>query len=421
MPTSARRRWSTWKVDRSDKKAAPRPRRTPAPIGASSPTSHSAWACQARRPTTWTSSARSSPTSTPGLPTPYARRSSSPVSELLIDVVRSLIIIFALLTGMAYMTWFERRAISRLQVRIGPNRVGPTGLLQPVADALKLFFKEDVRPAMADRFLYPLAPGISLVAALASFAVIPIGADIVIAGRQIDLIIQDMPVALLYLIGASSLGVYGVVLGGWSSGSKYSLLGALRGGAQVVSYELVLGLALVGVVLVLGLALVGVVLVSGTLSISEIVFKQAQTVPYVILQPLGFLLYFTAAIAETNRAPFDLPEAEQELVAGYHTEYSGFRFALYYIAEYVNVITVSAIAATLFFGGWVGPFGVLNGPWWLLAKMIVFAFVFVWLRATLPRLRYDQLMRLSWGVLLPLGLFNVIVTGVLVVATSGGR
>jgi NADH-quinone oxidoreductase subunit H len=311
---------------------------------------------------------------------------------------------------MAYMTWFERRVISRLQVRIGPNRVGPTGLLQPVADALKLFFKEDVRPAMADRFLYPLAPGISLIAALAAFAVIPIGPPITIAGRQIDLIIQDMPVALLYLIGASSLGVYGVVLGGWSSGSKYSLLGALRGGAQVVSYELVLGLALVGVVLI-----------SGTLSISDIVTKQAQTVPYFFLQPLGFLLYFTAAIAETNRAPFDLPEAEQELVAGYHTEYSGFRFALYYIAEYVNVITVSAIASTLFFGGWVGPFNVLNGPWWLLLKMIVFAFLFVWLRATLPRLRYDQLMRLSWGLLLPLGLLNVIVTAVLVVLTSGGR
>ncbi|HEY0581955.1 MAG TPA: NADH-quinone oxidoreductase subunit NuoH [Chloroflexota bacterium] len=330
--------------------------------------------------------------------------------DVLIDALRSLIIIVALLTGMAYMTWFERRVISRMQVRIGPNRVGPTGLLQPVADALKLFFKEDVRPAMSERFLYPLAPGISLIAALASFAVIPIGPPITIGGRTLDLIIQDMPVALLYLIGASSLGVYGVVLGGWSSGSKYSLLGALRGGAQVVSYELVLGLSLVGVVLV-----------SGTLSINEIVLKQAQSVPYVILQPLGFLLYFTAAIAETNRAPFDLPEAEQELVAGYHTEYSGFRFGMYYIAEYVNVLTVSAIAATLFFGGWVGPFHLLDGPWWLLLKMTVFAFVFVWLRATLPRLRYDQLMHLSWGVLLPLGLLNVVVTAVLVVATSGGR
>jgi len=262
---------------------------------------------------------------------------------------------------------------------------------------------------MADRFLYPLAPGISLVAALAAFAVIPIGPTINIAGRPVDLIVQDMPVALLYLIGASSLGVYGIVLGGWSSGSKYSLLGALRGGAQVVSYELVLGLALVGVVLV-----------GGTLSIGEIVARQAESVPFVILQPLGFLLYFTAAIAETNRAPFDLPEAEQELVAGYHTEYSGFRFGMYYIAEYVNVLTVSAIAASVFFGGWTGPFNLLNGPWWLLIKMIVFAFVFVWLRATLPRLRYDQLMRLSWGVLLPLGLLNVLVTAVLVVLFNGG-
>src|ERR1051326_2320075 len=329
--------------------------------------------------------------------------------QLGIDVVRSLVIIVALLTGMAYMTWFERRVLSRLQVRIGPNRVGPSGLAQPLADALKLFFKEDVRPAMADRFLYPLAPGISLIAALAAFVVLPIGPTISIAGRQIGLGIQDMPVALLDLIGAGACGVCGVVLGGWSSGSKYSLLGSLRGGAQVVSYELALGLALVGVVLV-----------SGTLSIGSIVDEQAHSVPFVILQPLGFLLYFTAAIAETNRAPFDLPEAEQELVAGYHTEYSGFRFALYSIAEYHNVLTVSAIAATLFFGGWVGPFNLVNGPWWLLIKMTVFAFLFVWLRATFPRLRYDQLMGVSWGLLLPLGLLNVLVTAVLVVVFSGG-
>jgi NADH-quinone oxidoreductase subunit H len=331
------------------------------------------------------------------------------MTDLLSALVRSLIIIFALLTGMAYMTWFERRVISRLQVRIGPNRVGPTGLLQPLADALKLFLKEDVRPAMADRLLYPLGPAISLVAALAAFAVIPIGPNWNLGALQIPLIIQDMPVALVYLIGASSLGVYGVVLGGWSSGSKYSLLGALRGGAQVVSYELVLGLALVGVVIV-----------SGTLSIAGIVDAQARSVPFVVYQPLGFVLYFIAAIAETNRAPFDLPEAEQELVAGYHTEYSGFRFAMYFMAEYVNVLTVSAIAATVFFGGWTGPFNLLPGPWWLLLKMTVFAFVFVWLRATLPRLRYDQLMRLSWGLLLPLGLLNVLVTAIVVVLLTPG-
>jgi NADH-quinone oxidoreductase subunit H len=319
------------------------------------------------------------------------------------------VIILGLLTAMAYMTWFERRAISRLQVRIGPNRVGPTGLLQPLADALKLLFKEDIRPARADPLLYPIAPAISLLAALASFAVIPIGPTLQLGAYQLSLVIQDMPVALLYLIAASSLGVYGVVLGGWSSGSKYSLLGALRGGAQVVSYELILGLALIGIVLV-----------SGTLSVADIVAKQAASVPFVILQPLGFLLYLTAAVAETNRAPFDLPEAEQELVAGYHTEYSGFRFAMYFMAEYINVLTVSAVAATLFFGGWTGPFNVVPGPWWLLIKMTVFAFIFVWLRATLPRLRYDQLMRLSWGVLLPLALLNALVTAILVVAFSGG-
>ena len=321
-----------------------------------------------------------------------------------IDVVRSLVVIFGLLTAMAYMTWFERRVISRLQVRVGPDRVGPAGLLQPLADAIKLFFKEDIRPAMADRFLYPLAPAISLIAALATFAVLPLGPSLNLFGWEVPLVIHDLPVGLLYLIGASSLGVYGVVLGGWSSGSKYSLLGALRAGAQVVSYELVLGLALVGVVIV-----------SGTLSVGEIVAQQASGVPFALLQPLGFVLYFIAAIAETNRAPFDLPEAESELAAGYHTEYSGFRFALYFMAEYVNVITVSAIAATLFWGGWAWP-GILPGPWWLVLKIAIFAFIFVWLRATLPRLRYDQLMRLSWNVLLPLGLLNLAVTAVVVVA-----
>src|SRR5262249_46347433 len=338
--TSARPACAISKAESSTRKAARRRPSTPAPTGVSLPNSAHVWASPCPL-TIWKQFESSSWRTTRIWPRYSAKRSCWRVSEAIIDVIRSLVIIVALLTGMAYMTWFERRVISRLQVRIGPNRVGPTGLMQPVADALKLFFKEDVRPGMADRFLYPLAPGISLVAALASFAVIPIGPTLTIAGRQIALVIQDMPVALLYLIGVSSLGVYGVVLGGWSSGSKYSLLGSLRGGAQVVSYELALGLALVGVVLV-----------SHTLSIVEIVDEQARSVPFVILQPLGFLLYFTAAIAETNRAPFDLPEAEQELVAGYHTEYSGFRFALYYIAEYVNVLTVSAIAATLFFGGW---------------------------------------------------------------------
>jgi NADH-quinone oxidoreductase subunit H len=291
--------------------------------------------------------------------------------------------------------------ISRLQVRIGPNRVGPAGLLQPLADALKLFFKEDIRPAPADRWLFLLAPAIALFGALAAFAVIPLGPRVNVAGVEISQAIADLPVSLLYLIGISSLGVYGLVLGGWSSGSKYALLGSLRAAAQLVSYELIAGLALVGVVIV-----------GGSLSLGELVAGQARTVPYVLLQPLGFVLYAIAAVAEVNRAPFDLPEADTELVAGYHTEYTGMRFAMFYIAEYVNMITVSALAATLFFGGWAFP--ILPGPWWLAIKIVVFLFIFVWLRATLPRLRYDQLMRLSWTILIPLGLLNVAVTAIVV-------
>jgi NADH-quinone oxidoreductase subunit H len=325
------------------------------------------------------------------------------VPEIALDVLRSVTLMLLLLTGMAYMTLFERRVISRLQVRLGPNRTGPSGLLQPLADALKLFFKEDIKPAAADPLLYPIAPALALVAALASFAVIPLGPPLVLGGNSIAAQIVELPVSLLYLIGASSLGVYGLVFGGWASGSKYSLLGGLRAAAQVVSYELILGLALVGVVMI-----------SGTLALGGIVEAQARSVWYVILQPLGFILYFVGAVAEVNRAPFDLPEAETELVAGYHTEYSGMRFAMYYIAEYVNMITVSAVAATLFLGGWLGPF--VPGPHWLLLKMLAFLFLFVWLRATLPRLRYDQLMGLSWSVLLPLALLNVALTALAVAA-----
>jgi NADH-quinone oxidoreductase subunit H len=300
---------------------------------------------------------------------------------------------------MPYLTLFERRVISRLQIRLGPNRVGPGGLLQPLADGLKLLFKEDIAPAPADRPLYLLAPAVSLFAAIAAFAVMPIGPTIDIAGTQIPLVIANLQVGVLYLVGVSSLGVYGLVLGGWASGSKYSLLGGLRAAAQIVSYELIIGLALVGVVLV-----------GGSLSLGDLVAGQARSVPYVLLQPLGFLLYLIAAVAEVNRAPFDLPEADTELVAGYHTEYSGMRFAMFYIAEYVNMITVSAVAATIFFGGWAFP--ILPGPWWLLIKVGIFLFLFVWIRATLPRLRYDQLMRLSWSVLLPLALLNVAVTAI---------
>jgi NADH-quinone oxidoreductase subunit H len=325
------------------------------------------------------------------------------MNELTIEIVRSLVIMFALLTCMAYMTWFERRLISRFQVRVGPNRVGPAGLLQPLADALKLFFKEDIRPAMADKLLYPIAPAISLFAALAAFAVVPLHQTVSIGGVDVPMQVADLSVGALYLVAASSLGVYGLVLGGWSSGSKYSLLGGLRAAAQVVSYELVLGLSVVSVAIV-----------AGSLSLGDIVSAQASSVPYILLQPLAFVLFLIAAVAETNRAPFDLPEAETELVAGYHTEYSGMRFAMYFIAEYVSMITQSAVAATLFFGGWYSPF--MPGFWWIAIKMAVFLFFFVWLRATLPRLRYDQLMRLSWGTLLPLALLNVAITAIVVVA-----
>ncbi len=323
---------------------------------------------------------------------------------LAVNVIRALIVIFALLTCMAYMTWFERRVISRLQARIGPNKTGWEGLLQPLADAIKLFFKEDIHPLMADRLLYVVAPAIALFAALAAFAVVPLGPTLSLSGSPLALQVADLPVGVVYVLAASSLGVYGLVLGGWGSGSKYSLLGALRAAAQVVSYELVLGLAIVGVVVV-----------SGSMSLAGIVNAQANSAWFIFLQPVGFVLFLIAGVAETNRAPFDLPEAESELVAGYHTEYSGMRFAMYFIAEYVAMISMSAVAATLFLGGWRGIL-IPDGPWWLIAKMLFFLFLFVWLRATLPRLRYDQLMRLSWSVLLPIGILNVAVTAVIVAA-----
>ena len=327
------------------------------------------------------------------------------MTDILWTLLRCGVLLALLLTAMPYLTWFERRVIGRLQVRLGPNRVGPFGLLQPLADGLKLLFKEDVIPGLADRPLYLLAPAIALAAALGAFAVIPVGPTVTIAGTAVPLVIADLPIGLLYVLGASSLGVYALVLGGWSSGSKYSLLGGLRAAAQVVSYELVLGLALVSVVMV-----------GGSLNLGAIIEAQSRSVPFVLLQPLAFVLYCIAATAEVNRAPFDLPEAETELVAGYHTEYSGMRFAMFFIAEYTNMITVSALAATLFLGGWSGPFW--PGPWWLAAKVGLFLFVLVWMRASLPRLRYDQLMRLSWNLLLPLGLLNVAVTAVLIVALS---
>ncbi len=325
------------------------------------------------------------------------------MTDLLISLGRTVAVIAVLMTLMPYMTWFERRVLAAMQVRKGPNRVGWQGLLQPLADGLKLLFKEDLTPGNSDRWLYRIAPAIALFAALGSYAVIPFGPTVTIDGVPVPLCIADLDIGVLYLLGASSLGVYALVLGGWASGSKYSLIGALRAAAQVVSYELILGLALLAIVVT-----------AGDTKLSTIVQKQHESVWFVLLQPVAFVLYLIAACAETNRAPFDLPEAETELVAGYHTEYSGMRFAMYFIAEYVNMLVVSSLAATMFLGGWHGPFA--GGPWWLVAKLMLFMFLFVWLRATLPRLRYDQLMRLSWNSLLPIGLINLAITAVVVVA-----
>lgn len=314
--------------------------------------------------------------------------------------------IVGLLTAVAYTTLFERKVISWMQVRNGPNRAGPLGLLQPLADGIKLFFKEDTIPDTADRFLHRLAPAISVFAAMAAFAVVPLGTlpELPYVGK-IQLFIADLNVGVLYLLGVASLGVYGIVIGGWASGNKYSLLGALRGAAQLVSYEIVLGMSLVGVVMI-----------TGEMSIRGIVeWQAAHQIPLVFLQPVGFILFVIGMFAETNRAPFDLVEADTELVAGFHTEYSGFRFGMFMMSEYMAMITVSCIATSLFLGGYGGPFGFFPGPWWVILGVVMFLFLFVWVRATIPRLRYDQLMRFSWSWLIPIGLVNLAVTAIVVV------
>ncbi len=328
--------------------------------------------------------------------------------DLLIAVVKSVVIIALLLTGFAYMTYIERKVVARMQSRIGPNRAGPLGLLQPLADGLKLLFKEDIVPARADRVVYWLAPTLSVVPAIITFAVIPIGAPVTLFGRTIPLQLADINVALLYVLAASSLAVYGVVLAGWSSNNKFSLLGGLRASAQLISYELALGLSVIGVVML-----------AGSLSLADIVAAQ-RSLPYIVLQPIGFLIFGICAVAETKRAPFDLPEAEQELVGGFHTEYTGMKFALFYMAEYIAMITMSAMTVTLFLGGWHGPFlSELLGPVWFSLKVLFLLFVFVWIRASWPRVRYDRLMGFGWKVLLPLGLLNVFLTAVGVVLMGG--
>lgn len=342
--------------------------------------------------------------------------------------VRAVVTCVTLLTGFAYMTWTERRVVARMQWRLGPNRVGPQGLLQPLADGVKLLFKEQLIPAQAKVAVFLIAPMISLIVALSSFAVIPVDteqallsytteAHQVVTGQSqmvhvlshpIKPFIADVNVSVLFLLGITSLAVYGIVLGGWSSGNKYSLIGSIRSSAQMVSYELALGTALLSPLLMVG-----------SLSFVEIANHQREFW-LVVSQPLAFILFCIAAVAETNRAPFDLPEAEQELGAGFHTEYSGMRFALFFMAEYTAMITVSAVATTAFLGGpTLLPFAILGFQAqsfiFFIMKILGFMFVYIWLRATFPRFRYDQLMRIGWQVLLPLGVINLVVTALGVV------
>jgi len=395
-----------------------------------------------------------------------------------IVVPKVLILLFLLLTSLAYLTWFERKVVAHIQSRWGPYRVGPHGLMQPLADGLKFLFKEDTTPAAADKFAYFLAPFLALSLAITSIAVIPFGPqDLTIFGQSTPMGITNLNIGLLILFAITSMGVYGVALAGWSSNSKYPLLGGLRSSAQMVSYELTLTMSVVGVVLM-----------AGTFNLSEIVTAQQSfywgiiprwnVIGAPLPQILGFLLFFTAAVAETNRAPFDLAEAESELVAGFHTEYSSFKFAMFFMAEYASMITVSCLATILFFGGWLSPFpqtpfyawthfipaaffalaglalivhgvryitlwgrvvlpilglvlcglGILcgqpgvrefvQGPFWFLLKIVVVLFVYVWTRGTLPRFRYDQLMNFGWKVLLPLSIVNVVITSLAIVMTQ---
>jgi NADH-quinone oxidoreductase subunit H len=315
---------------------------------------------------------------------------------LIESAVKVHIILFFVLMVVPFIVWMERKVIGHMQDRIGPERVGPFGLLQSIADGIKLFMKEDMVPAQADKAVFILAPAITVVTALVAATVIPWGDTVTLFGRTIALHVADVNVALLFVLATTSMGVYGIVLGGWASNSKYPLLGGLRSSAQMISYELAQGIALVSVVLM-----------AGTLSLAEIGRQQAN-LWYVVPQFFAFLIYVISGIAETNRAPFDLPEAETELVAGFHTEYSSMKWAFYFLGEYANMMVVAGVAITVFLGAWHGPF--LPGPVWFLIKLSLFLFFFVWLRATFPRLRYDQLMAFGWKVLLPASLLNLVVT-----------
>jgi NADH-quinone oxidoreductase subunit H len=331
------------------------------------------------------------------------------IDLVVIPALKIVILLAGILTAVAYLTLLERKIIAWVQSRLGPMRVGPQGVLQPIADAVKLLLKEDITPARADKWVFTAAPIIAMVPALIVFAVIPFGPETNIFGREVPLYLTDINVGLLYIVSVASVGVYGIILAGYSSNSKYPLLAGLRASAQLISYE-------VAVIMIL----VSLVLMSGTLSMVGFVHAQQNAgLWYVFVQPVAFVVFLVGSLAETNRAPFDMPEAEQELTGGFHTEYSGMRFALFYLAEYTNMIVVCTLATTLFFGGWLRPFPSVEALWildyvpgwiWFLLKTFAFIYLFMWVRATLPRYRYDQLMRLGWKVLIPLAIANLILT-----------
>jgi len=333
------------------------------------------------------------------------------VGNLWIPLIKAIVVVVALLAGGAYMTWGERKICARFQVRYGPNMAGPFGILQPLADAVKAIFKEEIIPDHVDKVVYLMGPGLSFALVLITFAVIPFGPEVSLFGRQVGLWIGDIEVGLLFLLAAAGLAGYGIVLGGWSSNNKYSLLGALRAAAQMISYELPMGVSLLAVVLL-----------TGSLNLREIVDYQGNW-PMIVLQPVGFLLFLITILAESNRSPFDLPETENELVSGFMTEYGGIKFALYFIAEYTAMVVNSAIVATIFLGGWKWPAVIsdlhpLAGVGLFLAKVLFMLFVYVWIRASVPRVRFDKFMGFSWKFLLPLGLVNLLVTAVVMVVVG---
>jgi NADH-quinone oxidoreductase subunit H len=330
----------------------------------------------------------------------------------ILPILQVAVLLAVVLAAVAYMVLLERKVQAWVQVRLGPMRVGPHGALQPIADALKLLIKEDITPSRVDRPVFTLAPILAMVPALIAFAVIPFGREATLFGYTVPLFIADVNVGLLYIVSITSIGVYGIILAGYASNSKFPLLAGLRASAQLISYEIAVTMMLVSIVAT-----------AGTLSMVGITeAQQHQQVWYVFLQPVAFVVLFIGGLAETNRTPFDLPEAEQELVGGFHTEYSGMRFALFFLAEYANMIVVAAVATTLFLGGWLRPFPNVEALWildyvpgwlWFILKTFGFIYLMMWIRATLPRYRYDQLMRLGWKVLIPVGIANLVVTAIL--------